>query len=53
MTLSLVDLRDGRVVKSYKGCFGPIEWSPDGRQILYLDPYFYLSTVQIEIEDQS
>jgi hypothetical protein len=40
MTLAIVDVAQGKVLSSFDGNFGIIHWSPDGKIILYQDPWF-------------
>jgi hypothetical protein len=40
LILTVVDVSKGKILSTYSGNFGPLEWSPDGKKILYLDPYF-------------
>ena len=37
ITLTIVDVVSGKVLGSYAGDFGIIEWSPDGKKIIYQD----------------
>ncbi len=51
MRLTIVDVREGNVVKSYKGNIGPIEWSHDSRYILYLNPEYFFRNYGIAFTD--
>jgi len=41
ITLTIVDVVTGKVLGSYAGDFGRLEWSPDGQKILYEAPITY------------
>jgi len=40
MTLTIVDVAEDKVLSSFDGDFGIIQWSPDEKMILYQDPWF-------------
>jgi hypothetical protein len=51
MTLTIVDVAQGKVLSSYDGNFGIIQWSPDGKMILYQDPWFRYRNYGIGFKD--
>lgn len=51
MRLTIVDVSKGQVLLSLSGNFGEIQWSPDGKKILYLDPWFRYRTYGYELTD--
>jgi hypothetical protein len=40
MTLTIVDVVEGKILSSYDGEFGILRWSPDAKMILYQNPLF-------------
>ncbi len=38
--LTIVDVANGEIISTYSGDFGALKWSPDGKRILYQDPWF-------------
>jgi hypothetical protein len=51
MTLTIVDVAEGKVLSSYDGDFGIIQWSPDGKMILYEDPWFRYRNYGVSFKD--
>ena len=51
MTLNIVDLANGGTLSTYNGNFGMLEWSPNGKMILYLNPDFGYRNFGIPFQD--
>jgi hypothetical protein len=51
MTLTIVDVAQGKVLSSYDGDFGIIRWSPDGKMILYQDSWFRYRNYGVGFKD--
>jgi hypothetical protein len=51
MTLTIVDITKGEIISTFDGDFGILEWSPDGKMILYLDPSFYYRGNGVAFQD--
>lgn len=51
MTLTIVDITNGEILSTYNGNFGMLEWSPNGKMILYLNPYFRYRNYGISFKD--
>jgi hypothetical protein len=51
MTLTIVDVTEGKILSSYNGDFGIIQWSPDGKMILYQDPWFRYRNYGVSFND--
>jgi hypothetical protein len=51
MTLTIVDVATSRILSTYDGNFGMMEWSPDGKMILYLAPSFRYRNYGIPFKD--
>jgi hypothetical protein len=51
ITLTIVDVVNGKVLGNYAGDFGTMKWSPDGKKILYEDPMSHYHTYGIEFKD--
>ena len=51
MTLSIVDMDKGEILSTYNGNFGMLEWSPNGKMILYLNPSFRYRNFGIPFQD--
>lgn len=51
MTLSIVDVAKGEIFSTYNGNFGMLEWSPNGKMILYLNPSFRYRNFGIPFQD--
>lgn len=51
MTLSIVDVAKGEILSTYNGNFGMLEWSPNGKMILYLNPSFRYRNFGIPFQD--
>jgi hypothetical protein len=51
MVLTIVDVVEGKVLSSYEGNLGVLEWSPDGEMILYQDPSFLYRGYGIPFKD--
>jgi hypothetical protein len=51
MTLTIVDVAEGKVLSSFDGNFGIIQWSPDGRMILYQDSWFRYRNYGVSFKD--
>ncbi len=51
MTLTIVDITKGEIIATYDGDFGILEWSPDGKMLLYLDPSFYYRLYGVAFQD--
>lgn len=51
MTLSIVDVAKREILSTYNGNFGVMEWSPNGKMILYLAPSFRYRNYGIPFQD--
>lgn len=51
MTLTIVDIATREILATYDGNFGVMEWSPDGKMILYLAPSFRYRNYGIPFKD--
>ena len=51
MTLTIVDVAASKILSSYDGNFGIIQWSPDGKMILYQDPWFRYRNYGVSFKD--
>jgi len=51
MALTIVDITNGEILSTYNGNFGMLEWSPNGKMILYLNPYFRYRNYGISFKD--
>lgn len=51
MTLTIVDVVTDTTLSSYDGNFGVMEWSPNGKMILYLAPSFRYRNYGIPFQD--
>lgn len=51
MTLTIVDVAKGKILSTFDGNFGDLEWSPNGKMILYLNPEFRYRNYGIPFKD--
>ena len=50
ITLTIVDVTTGNIISTYAGDFGGLEWSPDGKMILYRDSLVHYSNYGIPFQ---
>ena len=51
ISLTIVDVTDGKIISTYSGNFGGLRWSPDGKKILYQDPLVHYSNYGFSAQD--
>lgn len=51
MTLTIVDIVEGKILSSYDGDFGILHWSPDGKMILYQNARFRYRNYGVSFTD--
>jgi hypothetical protein len=51
MSLTMVNVVEGKILSSYDGDFGILRWSPDGKMILYQNPWFRYRNYGVSFRD--